>query len=51
MILAIDGHPIDGVDALHRLLGVDRVGVATALRLLRDGGAREVSVTPRERTG
>ena len=51
VILAIDGHPVDGVDALHRLLGVDRVGVATALRLLRDGGAREVSVTPRERAG
>lgn len=51
VILAIDGHPVDGVDALHRLLGVDRVGVATALRLLRDGGAREVSVTPRERVG
>ncbi|MGF6227121.1 S1-C subfamily serine protease [Inquilinus ginsengisoli] len=51
VILAIDGHPVDGVDALHRLLGVDRVGVATALRLLRDGRVREVSVTPRERVG
>ncbi len=51
VILAIDGHPVDGVDALHRLLGAERVGMATALRLLRDGGAREVSVTPRERAG
>jgi S1-C subfamily serine protease len=49
VILAIDGHPVDGVDALHRLLGVERVGVAAALRLLRDGRVREVSVTPRER--
>lgn len=51
VILAVDGHPVDGVDALHRLLGADRVDVATALRLLRDGRVREVSVTPRERTG
>ncbi|WP_225770221.1 S1C family serine protease [Inquilinus sp. Marseille-Q2685] len=51
VILAIDGHPVDGVDALHRLLGSERVGVATVLRLLRDGRVREVSVTPRERAG
>lgn len=51
VILAIDGHPVDGVDALHRLLGAEWVGVATALRLLRDGLVREVSVTPRERAG
>jgi hypothetical protein len=30
---------------------VDRVGAATALRLLRDGRVREGSVTPRERAG
>jgi S1-C subfamily serine protease len=51
VILAIDGHPVDGVDALHRLLGADRIDVATALRLLRDGRVREVSVMPRERAG
>jgi len=51
VILAIDGHAVDGVDALHRLLGVERVGSATGLRLLRDGRAQEATVTPRERLG
>ncbi|MGK9165841.1 trypsin-like peptidase domain-containing protein [Inquilinus limosus] len=51
VILAIDRHPVDGVDALHRLLGVERVGVPAVLRLLRDGRVQEVTVTPRERAG
>jgi S1-C subfamily serine protease len=51
VILAIDGHPVDGVDALHRLLGAERVGVPAVLKLLRDRRVQEVSVMPRERAG
>lgn len=50
VILAVDGQPADGVDALHRLLGAGRIGAALSLRLLRDGRIHEVTVIPRERS-
>ena len=50
VILALDGHPIAGVDDLHRLLTEERVGVLTPLTVLRGGGLLALEVAPREST-
>ena len=52
VIIGLDGHPVAGVDDLHRLLTEERVGVWTRLRVLRDGEALALEVIPQEaRTG
>jgi serine protease Do len=49
VILAVDGRPIASTDDLLGLLTSERVGRAIPVRVLRGGGAREVSVTVGER--
>ena len=48
VVVALDGEPVSGVDALHRLLTEERVGRAVALRVLRRAEAREVTVVAGE---
>ena len=50
IVLAFDGHPIGGVDDLHRLLAEERIGVPAAVVVLRGGERRELTVVPAERT-
>jgi len=45
IILELDGQPAQDVRGLGRMLGPDRVGKPIALRILRAGAVREVSVT------
>lgn len=46
LLLDLDGEPITGVDALHRLLTAERAGRQIPLRLLRRGGAQSLTVVP-----
>jgi S1-C subfamily serine protease len=48
IIVALDGLPVADVDALHRLLSEERVGVPTALTVLRLTQKLALPVTPRE---
>jgi S1-C subfamily serine protease len=48
IIVALDGHPISDIDAMHRLLTEERVGRAIPLELLRRGQKMALTVTPRE---
>jgi S1-C subfamily serine protease len=48
VILAFAGEPISGVDHLHRQLTDDRIGVASAVTILRHGERRQVTVVPAE---
>jgi len=48
VILALDDHPVAGVDDLHRLLTEERVGVLTPLTVLRGGAVLALDVVPRE---
>jgi S1-C subfamily serine protease len=48
LIIGYDAHPVDGVDALHRLLTDERVGVAAALTVLRRGQRLSLTVVPQE---
>jgi S1-C subfamily serine protease len=48
LLVAVDGHPIDGVDALHRLLGRHAAGSRLTLEVVRRGRRHEVRITPRE---
>ena len=48
VVIALDGEPVTGVDALHRLLTEDRVGREVTLTLLRRAAMREVVVTAGE---
>jgi S1-C subfamily serine protease len=49
MVVAIDGEPVTGVDDLVRRLGANRIGVATAVDVIRLGRLRHFEVTPTER--
>jgi S1-C subfamily serine protease len=62
LIVALDGHEVDGIDRLHRLLTDERIGVATRLTVIRSSASSdrtdlverrrpeklEISVTPAE---
>jgi S1-C subfamily serine protease len=49
VIVSLDGEPVEGVDVLHRLLGEERIGVATALTVLRGSRRLEAKVVPEMR--
>ncbi len=46
IVVGFAGEPVAGVDDLHRLLTVRRVGVELPLVVLRNSARRELSVTP-----
>ncbi len=46
VIVALEGEPVEGMDVLHRLLGEDRIGVATRLTVLRGSKRLEFKVVP-----
>jgi S1-C subfamily serine protease len=48
VIVALDGEPVSGVDALHRLLTEERVGLPVAISVLRRAAVRAFTVTPGE---
>jgi S1-C subfamily serine protease len=48
LIVGVDGTPVRGVDDLQRLMTEDRIGLACALEVVRDGTSRTVPLTPRE---
>src|SRR6478735_2497814 len=49
LLLSLDGTPIEGADALIRLLNAERIGKATTLSLLRGGQVEHRTVVPAER--
>jgi len=51
LLLSLDGTPIEGADALIRLLNAERIGKATTLALLRGGVVEHRTVVPTERGG
>jgi S1-C subfamily serine protease len=51
VVLALAGQPVTGVDDLHRLLTDERIGVATAMTILRGGARRQMTVVPGEKRG
>jgi S1-C subfamily serine protease len=46
VIVAYGGHPVTGIDDLHRLLTDSRIGVRAPLAVLRGGGKIDVDVLP-----
>lgn len=48
LLVAVDGEPIDGIDALHRQLNRHPAGQTLTLEVLRGGRRRQVRITPRE---
>jgi S1-C subfamily serine protease len=49
IVVGLGGQAVRDTDELQRLLGPDRVGQATPLRIIRGGELREISVTVGER--
>ncbi|HEY3769431.1 MAG TPA: trypsin-like peptidase domain-containing protein [Candidatus Angelobacter sp.] len=49
VIVTLDGEAVEGVDVLHRLLSEERIGVATALVVLRGSRRLEMNVKPEVR--
>jgi S1-C subfamily serine protease len=48
VVLAFAGTPVTGVDDLHRLLTEEKIGVATAVTILRSARRRTITVIPAE---
>jgi S1-C subfamily serine protease len=48
VIVALDGHPVAGVDDLHRVLTDVRVGVTSSLTILRHAEKLELKIVPEE---
>ena len=48
VVLAFAGSPVTGVDDLHRLLTEERIGVASAVSILRAARRRTITVVPQE---
>jgi S1-C subfamily serine protease len=48
VIIEFDGHPVSGVDTLHRLLTESRIGVGTTLVVLRPTGRVNLDIVPGE---
>jgi serine protease Do len=54
IILAFAGEAVTGIDDLHRRLTEDRIGVPSALTVLRRGQRRQLTIVPgesRQRSG
>jgi S1-C subfamily serine protease len=48
VLVALDGHPVSGIDDLHKLLTEDRVGVWTHLTILRGVHRLNLEIIPGE---
>jgi S1-C subfamily serine protease len=48
VVIALDGHAVDGIDALHRLLDAERIGRSVEITVLRRDRRLEFSITPVE---
>jgi S1-C subfamily serine protease len=46
VIISLNGEPVEGMDVLHRLLGEERIGVATRLTVLRGSKRIDLTVVP-----
>lgn len=51
IVIDLDGHAVAGADDLVRLLGAERIGVATSLSVIAGRERQVVRVTPVERPG
>jgi S1-C subfamily serine protease len=49
LLLAFAGRPLAGIDELHRSLTEERIGVSSAVTVLREGDRRTFAVVPVER--
>jgi serine protease Do len=48
LIVSVDGAPVLGVEDLQRLMVAERIGVPTALEVVREGRLRELELVPAE---
>ncbi len=48
IIVAFDGQPIPGIDALHRLLSDEKIGVRCVVTVIRRGRKLDVEIEPAE---
>jgi len=48
VIVALEGHPVAGVDDLHRVLTDVRVGVSCSLTVLQQTEKLELKIVPEE---
>jgi len=50
LVIAIDGHAVETVDDVHRMLGPDAIGRELRIAFARDGRRMEATVVPQETT-
>jgi S1-C subfamily serine protease len=49
VVLAFGGEPVTGIDDLHRLLTDERIGMASAMTILRSAERRQLTIVPSEK--
>jgi S1-C subfamily serine protease len=48
LVVEIDGHPVETIDDLQRMMGADAIGAHLPLRVLRDGTLHTLAIVPEE---
>ncbi|MDX1907596.1 MAG: trypsin-like peptidase domain-containing protein [Bacteroidia bacterium] len=48
VLIRFDGSPLAGIDALHRLLTPERIGVPVTVEIIRDGKPTRIQLVPEE---
>jgi S1-C subfamily serine protease len=48
LVVALDGHPVQSVDEVHRLLGAEAIGRTVEITVVRDGRRVDATVVPAE---
>jgi S1-C subfamily serine protease len=48
VIVSLNGHPVAGIDDLHRLLGADAVGVKVPITIVRGVEKRDLEIVPQD---
>jgi S1-C subfamily serine protease len=48
VIVSLNGHPVAGIDDLHRLLGADVVGVKVPITVVRGAEKRDLEIVPQD---
>jgi S1-C subfamily serine protease len=48
VIVSLNGHPVAGIDDLHRLLGAEAIGAKLPITIVRGAEKRDLDIVPQD---